>query len=109
VQKRDNIFGNQSHKEANLAALSPDQVTRQLSEIPQWKVQDDALFRVFSFPDFVAAMLFVNQVAKAAESAGHHPDIDIRYNKVTLALSTHDAGGITDKDFQLAASIDQFE
>lgn len=88
-----------------MAALSADQVTQRLSEIPEWRVQDGALSRVFSFPDFIAAMLFVNRIAEAAELAGHHPDIDIRYNKVTLALSTHDAGGITGKDFQLAAEI----
>lgn len=88
-----------------MAALSHDQVTQGLINVPEWKAQDGALSRVFSFQDFVAAMLFVNRVAEAAEAAGHHPDIDIRYNKVTLALSTHDAGGITDKDFELAAVI----
>ncbi len=91
-----------------MAILSPDEISQKLAEIPQWKVQDRALFRVFSFPDFIAAIRFVNRVADAAEEAGHHPDIDIRYNKVALTLLTHDAGGITTKDFKLAASISRF-
>ena len=63
--------------------------------------------RVFKFEDFLAAMRFVNKVAELAESAGHHPDIDIRYSKVRLALVTHDAGGLTSKDFDLAAQADK--
>jgi 4a-hydroxytetrahydrobiopterin dehydratase len=59
--------------------------------------------------DFVQAMAFVNQVAGAAEAAGHHPDIDIRWNKVTLALSSHAEGGLTERDFQLAARIQELD
>ena len=59
--------------------------------------------RQFQFADFLGSIAFVNSVAQVAEAAGHHPDIDIRYNKVRLALTTHDAGGITAKDFDLAA------
>jgi 4a-hydroxytetrahydrobiopterin dehydratase len=59
--------------------------------------------RTFKFKDFVGSLAFVNKVGELAEKAGHHPDIDIRYNKVRLALVTHDAGGITAKDFDLAA------
>ena len=59
--------------------------------------------------DFAQAMMFVNQVAAAAEAAGHHPDIGIRWNKVTLALSTHAVGGLTDRDFQLAARIQELD
>ena len=62
--------------------------------------------RTFEFADFPAAMKFVNPVARAAEKSCHHPDIDIRWNKVTLALTTHDAGGLTEKDFTLAAKFD---
>jgi 4a-hydroxytetrahydrobiopterin dehydratase len=61
---------------------------------------------MFAFGDFRAGMAFVNKVADAAEAADHHPDIDIRYNKVRLALVTHDAGGLTNKDFDLAALAD---
>jgi 4a-hydroxytetrahydrobiopterin dehydratase len=59
--------------------------------------------------DFVQAMAFVNQVADAAEAAGHHPDIDIRWTKVTLALSSHAEGGLTERDFQLAARIQKLD
>jgi 4a-hydroxytetrahydrobiopterin dehydratase len=62
--------------------------------------------RTFEFKDFPAAMNFVNAVATLAEQAQHHPDIDVRWNKVTLALTTHDAGGLTEKDFALARQCD---
>jgi len=65
------------------------------------------LVRTFTFQDFVGALRFVNRVADLAEAASHHPDIDIRYNRVRLALTTHDAGGLTGKDFELAAAADQ--
>ena len=71
-----------------------------------WSLKDGMISRTFVFADFVAAMRFVNAVADAAEAADHHPDIDIRYNKVTLALTTHDSGGLTEKDFALAAQAD---
>ncbi|MBB6050298.1 4a-hydroxytetrahydrobiopterin dehydratase [Armatimonas rosea] len=71
-----------------------------------WSLENGRISRTFTFPDFVAAMRFVNAVADAAEAADHHPDIDIRYNKVTLALTTHDSGGLTEKDFALAAQAD---
>lgn len=90
-----------------MRALSSAEITERLAGVSMWQTDNGTVWRVFSFPDFVAAMQFVNKVADAAEAAGHHPDIDIRYNKVTLALSTHDAGGITEKDFELANRIDQ--
>ena len=74
--------------------------------VPAWRRQGDAIVRNFQFPDFPAAMAFVNQVAALAEAAAHHPDIDIRWNRVTLLLTTHDAGGLTEKDFSLARQID---
>ena len=74
--------------------------------VPQWRRKGAAITRTFEFADFVAAMKFVNVVARAAEKACHHPDIDIRWNKVTLTLSTHSAGGLTAKDFALAAKCD---
>jgi 4a-hydroxytetrahydrobiopterin dehydratase len=73
-----------------------------LETLPGWQIEAGELVRVFKFPDFVQALAFVNKVGEAAERAGHHPDIDIRYNKVRLALVTHDAGGLTEKDFDLA-------
>jgi 4a-hydroxytetrahydrobiopterin dehydratase len=69
-------------------------------------LEGDEIVRQFTFADFVEAMRFVNLVAVEAERVGHHPDIDIRWNKVQLALTSHDAGGLTDKDFALAAALD---
>jgi len=77
-----------------------------LAGLPQWRRNGDIISRTFQFKDFVVAMKFVNTVAGAAESAQHHPDVDIRWNKVTLALTTHDAGGLTEKDFALARYCD---
>lgn len=89
-----------------MSALSQQEINSRLSHAPEWKIEQGELVRTFQFRDFRAAVAFVNQVADAAEDAGHHPDIDIRYNKVRLALVTHDAGGLTAKDFDLAAHAD---
>jgi len=89
------------------AALSSAQVEHHLGSVPLWNLEAGELVRTFEFADFVKAMSFVNQVAEAAEAAQHHPDIDIRYNKVRLGLVTHDAGGLTEKDFDLAAKADK--
>jgi 4a-hydroxytetrahydrobiopterin dehydratase len=86
-----------------MPALTPEEAKSRLSAIPGWQIEAGELVRTFQFKDFVQALGFVNRVGEAAESAGHHPDIDIRYNKVRLALVTHDAGGLTAKDFDLAA------
>ena len=87
--------------------LNAAQITTALAAVPQWTRQGDAIGRTFQFKDFPDAMKFVNAVAVAAESAWHHPDIDIRWNKVVLVLTTHDAGGLTQKDFDLALEFDQ--
>ena len=86
--------------------LSDIAVQRELGSLHGWSRRGDALVRTYQFRNFSQAMEFVNRVAGLAESAGHHPDIDIRYSKVTLSLSTHDAGGITSNDISLARSID---
>jgi len=78
-----------------------------LARLPNWRADNGALVRTYTFPDFIAAMEFVNNIAKLAESKGHHPDIDIRYNKVKLSLITHDAGGMTAKDADMAELISQ--
>jgi 4a-hydroxytetrahydrobiopterin dehydratase len=78
-----------------------------LENLPAWQIEAGELVKTYQFKDFVAALHFVNQIGKAAEDAGHHPDIDIRYNKVRLALVTHDAGGLTEKDFNLASMIEK--
>jgi 4a-hydroxytetrahydrobiopterin dehydratase len=92
-----------------MTKLSTAEAASRLGALPSWQIfEGPELVRVFQFADFRAAMRFVNLVADAAEEAGHHPDIDIRYNKVRLALATHDAGGLTAKDFDLAAAVDKF-
>ncbi len=87
--------------------LPAAEITARLAALPAWSLEAGTLARTFVFKDFVAALGFVNRVGNAAEHAAHHPDIDIRYNRVRLALSTHDAGGLTAKDFTLAAQIDK--
>ena len=92
--------------EETMPALTGEQAASLLQTLPDWQIDGGELVRNFKFEDFLAAMRFVNKVAELAEAAGHHPDIDIRYNKVRLALTTHDAGGLTGLDFELAARID---
>jgi 4a-hydroxytetrahydrobiopterin dehydratase len=86
--------------------LTTAQVTEKLAAMPAWRLAGINIERTVTFPDFPAAIAFVNRVAEAAEKANHHPDIDIRWNKVRLALSSHDAGGLTERDFKLAGIID---
>ena len=90
-----------------MAKLTVKQIKAALPAVKDWKKQGASITRTYQFKDFVAAMKFVNKVAKLAEKAQHHPDIDIRWNKVTLTLSTHDAGGLTEKDFSLAKQFDR--
>jgi len=92
---------------APMPRLEDDQIALALASVPNWKLQDATISRAFQFKDFPNAVKFVNAVAVAAEQAWHHPDIDIRWNKVTLTLTTHDAGGLTQKDFDLARQFDQ--
>ena len=76
-----------------------------METVPGWENNGKEITRTYKFKDFVEALAFVNKVAGLAEAADHHPDIDIRWNKVRLTLSTHSAGGLTDKDFALALQI----
>jgi 4a-hydroxytetrahydrobiopterin dehydratase len=86
--------------------LTAAQIKTSLATVPEWHKRGKTISRTFVFKDFPAAIRFVNTVAKLAEKAWHHPDIDIRWNKVTLTLTTHDAGGLTEKDFKLASRFD---
>jgi len=74
--------------------------------LAEWKLEKDGLVRTVLFADFPAAIAFVNRAAELAEAAEHHPDIDIRYNKIRIALITHSAGGITQMDLDMAAKLD---
>lgn len=86
--------------------LSQEAIEERLTSLPDWSQTGDSLQRTFGFENFVQSMEFVAKVAEFAESKQHHPDILIRYNKVTLTISTHDVGGITAKDFDLAHMTD---
>lgn len=89
--------------------LTAAQIKSALGKISGWKKSSETITRTFIFKDFPASIRFVDAIAKLVEQAWHHPDIDIRWNKVTLTLTltTHDSGGLTRKDFQLAAKFDQ--
>jgi 4a-hydroxytetrahydrobiopterin dehydratase len=86
--------------------LERQQVAEGLQKLPRWTLQGDQIERELKFENFVDAMIFVNKLAELAEEEEHHPDIRIVYNHVTLALTTHDSGGITRKDLQMAERIE---
>ena len=86
--------------------LSQTEIDKKLQAMKGWLQVGNALHQKFTLKTFPAAIEFVNRIARTAEKARHHPDIDIRYNVVGIALSTHSAGGITEKDFALAQQID---
>jgi 4a-hydroxytetrahydrobiopterin dehydratase len=89
-----------------MKALTQSELDELLTSLPKWHLAGGKLVRDYTFPDFVQAIAFVNQLAALAEQQNHHPDIDIRYHKVRLGLVTHDANGITQRDATLAAHID---
>ena len=88
-------------------ALNAAEIEEALKNHPEWHLEADKLIRKWTFKDFAEAMAFVNRVATVAEAAGHHLDIDIRYNQVILGLISHDAGGITKRDAAMAGRIDK--
>jgi 4a-hydroxytetrahydrobiopterin dehydratase len=85
--------------------LTPTEIEEKLVDQPDWSRIDNEIVRIFTLPSFPAALIFAGAVGHLAERADHHPDILIQYRKVTLTLSTHSAGGLTAKDFDLAAQI----
>ena len=87
--------------------LNPEAIQTLLMEIPNWELEGDMISRTVEFPSFLEAVDAVNNIAREAEAMDHHPDIDIRWRTVRLALSTHSAGGLTTLDFQLAEKLDQ--
>lgn len=90
-----------------MAVLTDAEIQHELASLNGWQQNGIAIQRVFRFPDFKAAMQFVNKVAEAAEQANHHPDIDIRYNTITMALVSHDSGGVTKRDVRMAGAINK--
>lgn len=90
-----------------METLNARQITARLKTVPLWAKRSKAIHRTFVFKGFMGSIRFVNRVAAEAEKCDHHPDIDVRWNKVTLTLSTHSEGGITEKDFSLARKCDR--
>jgi 4a-hydroxytetrahydrobiopterin dehydratase len=90
-----------------MAVLTDAQIQQALASLSGWQRNGGTIQRVFRFPDFKLAMQFVNKVADAAEQVNHHPDIDIRYNTVTMALVSHDSGGVTQRDVRMAETINK--
>lgn len=88
-----------------MAKLSDKEIQEKLTGLPGWKYEGGALIRDYEFADFAAAFAFVTRLALLAEKANHHPDLDIRYNKLRVALVSHDSGGVTARDVSMAAQI----
>ena len=85
--------------------LTDKEIQEQAQRLEDWTVEGKKLQRTFKFKDFVEAIAFINKIVAPAEAAAHHPDLEISYNKVNVTLTTHDAGGLTSKDFDLAQAI----
>jgi 4a-hydroxytetrahydrobiopterin dehydratase len=90
-----------------MAKLTEPEIRQALAELKDWARDGDAIVKRYTFTAFADGIRFVDRVADAADAADHHPDIDIRWTTVTMSLSTHSAGGLTRKDFALAAEIDR--
>ena len=89
-----------------MALLKPAEITKRLKDLDSWAHEGKAIKKQFTFQDFPEAVLFVSALVPGAEDADHHPDIEIHYKRVILSYSTHDAGGLTEKDFDGAATAD---
>ena len=86
--------------------LSKEDLKRLLKRVPEWEIDGKKISRSVEFDGFTEAVDFLNEVAEVAEDEGHHPDVDIRYGKVILMLTTHDAGGLSARDIDMAEAID---
>src|SRR5471030_1070424 len=90
-----------------MSALTTKQINLNLKAIPDWSERAQTICRTFKFEGFLMSIAFVRRIAKQAQKINHHPDIDVRFDKVTLTLTSHDEGGITEKDFFLARQCDE--
>lgn len=86
--------------------LSQTEVETKLAQLPKWQYENNCIRREITTSDFMSALALVNKIGEEAEQQNHHPEIRLSYGKVSIALTTHDAGGVTEKDFQLAEIID---
>mgnify|MGYP000959246701 CR=1 FL=1 len=89
--------------------LSAEEILANLAELNYWKVVDGKLLKRFTFPNFAESLAFVNKIGEIAETQDHHPDINFGWGYAEIFITTHDAGGITNKDFELAKKIDGIE
>ena len=90
-----------------MTALTHDEIIEEMKDLPDWTHQAKTISRTFKFDGFPKSIAFVDQIAQRAQKLNHHPDIDIRFDQVTLVLTTHDAGGLTETDFILAEQCDE--
>lgn len=95
--------------DGNMLPLKEEEVNTLLEDILSWEIKNSHVFKQFKFKNFKEAMAFVNKVAKIAEQEGHHPDITINYNKVSIELFTHTINGLSENDFIVAAKIDEIK
>jgi 4a-hydroxytetrahydrobiopterin dehydratase len=89
------------------AKLEKSEIERRLSALPGWEFKDNAISKLYRFKTFMDGIRFLNQVAEMAEAADHHPDVKINYTRITFSCSTHDQGGVTEKDVKLASQIEE--
>ena len=90
-----------------MSALTTKQIKASLNAVSNWSQRAQTIWRTYKFDGFMTGIAFVRQIAKRAERMNHHPDIDVRFDRVTLTLTTHDEGGITEQDFSLARQSDE--
>ena len=90
-----------------MTPLTHDEIGEEMNDVPDWTHRAKVITRTYKFDGFPQSIAFVDQIAKRAQKLNHHPDIDIRYDQVTLELTTHDAGGLTENDFTLAEQCDE--
>jgi 4a-hydroxytetrahydrobiopterin dehydratase len=90
-----------------MAKLEKSAIERRLSALPGWEFKDNAISKLYRFKTFMDGIRFLNKVAEMAEAADHHPDVKINYTRITFSCSTHDQGGVTEKDFKLASQIEE--
>ena len=90
-----------------MAKLNSDEIANRLKALPGWKYEDNAIRKQLKFKQFMDGIGFINRIAKIAEAADHHPDMTINYTRILFSCSTHDQGGVTEKDFKLAENIER--
>jgi 4a-hydroxytetrahydrobiopterin dehydratase len=90
-----------------MAKLSPEQITENLKALPGWERKGEAIAKQYAFKEFMDGIRFINRIAEIAEQMDHHPDMTINYRRITFTLSTHDQGGVTEKDVKLGEAIER--